>query len=281
VSGSLDALLAEISVSPLREPALIALAERAVAHMGPGLSELLVKSTPVHGALTKGTALAGQIHVDVGVVVAPRSPQQRELPVLLERVQAAAAGLPDCDVVAGDARVDLVHDGVTVCVRPMLAMADRHMQTLLGVAEYPVRTSVQRHSEFIQARIESSDLAGGEPFDGCLRLVKHWRDLAGLGDTLPTMVLELLFSDAYDRVGTAGSLDDSLARWFDTAAETVSERRPVAFSDFATPREDPDPFSHWCVLDPVNIFHNLVMAWTPEQVGALAAALWRWRAVLY
>jgi hypothetical protein len=45
------------------------------------------------------------------------------------------------------------------------------MQFLLGVAEYPVRTSVQRHTEFIHARAEASDLAGGVPYDACLRLV--------------------------------------------------------------------------------------------------------------
>jgi hypothetical protein len=94
------------------------------------------------------------------------------------------------------------------------------------------------------------------------------------------MVLELIFSQVYDQVGTRGQYSDTLASWFEAAQVLLRDRTPVAFSDFGTPRDDSVPFSHWCVLDPVNIYHNLVMDWDAGRVEGLADALGNWRAVL-
>lgn len=255
--------------------------------------DLTVRSTPNSGSYAKATGLrrhlAGDsvvegMDVDLPFVVSPKTRDGETLDSLLDRFEGyARASYPTVALRRTKSSVNLAFTGTKLSydIVPMLATGDDSWQELIRADGSRLRTSVQRHIEFVRSRNRDSDAhAGRVRFHECVRLVKWWRCFKEAGSSLsvPTFHVDLLCAAAFDAVGVQKSYAGTLAEWFGWLALVVESRRRIAFTDFT---RIPAARSDWEVLDPVNQANNIVAGWANWQREELREWLEDGRDVLH
>jgi len=113
----------------------------------------------------------------------------------------------------------------------------------------PVKTSVTKQLEFIRARKD-----GYANFTALVRLLKYWRNLHELNDTLRSFAIELLVSHLQDTQGAPPSLEAGLLRFFLYIADSQL-KLPIAFPESGTPKFFPK--DRVVILDPCNVDNNV------------------------
>jgi hypothetical protein len=248
---------------------------------------LTVRSTPNSGSFAKRTGLRrhqrgntvveGQ-DVDLPFVVSPVTDEDEKLDSLLDRFDRyAAASYPKTkrDRTKSSVVLDFKGTGLRYDLVPMLAVPGTDKEQILIRRDGERRrTSVQQHIEFIRTRTtRSNDHPGRVKFNECVRLMKWWRCVregaSNSGLEVPSFLIDLLASAAFDRCGVDPTYAATLARWFSYLAHVVRTRTAVAFSDFAKPAAQPAG-ALWTVLDPVANGNNVVSGWVGYQLDELA-----------
>ncbi|MDP2313824.1 MAG: CBASS oligonucleotide cyclase [Pseudomonadota bacterium] len=248
---------------------------------------LIVRSIPYSGSFAKRTGLRRHrpggsrvdgLDVDLPFVLSPRTRDDEELHTLLDRFDRyAASSYPGvvrsrtkCSVKLEFVRTKLNYDIV-----PMLATSVPDEQIIIRGDETRLRTSIQKHVEFIRGRTRvSNDLSGRVKFNEVVRLFKWWREFREESATfeVPTIVIDLLAAAAFDAQKVEATYHDTLAGWFGWLTHAVKTRQRLAFQDFvALPA--PNGAAVWEVLDPVNPENNVVGRWSRLQVEQLAGWL--------
>ncbi|MFY0567846.1 CBASS oligonucleotide cyclase [Archangium lansingense] len=247
---------------------------------------LTVRSTPNSGSFEKKTGLRRHLlgdsavegqDVDLPFVVSPHDEDGKRIDELLNRFDRyAEATYPftkrkktkssvQLDFVGTKLRYDLV---------PMLAVVgDDQAQILLRSNGEQRRTSVQKHIEFVTRRTgESNLLRGRVKFNECVRLIKWWREFrqanARVLEDVPSIVLDLMCANAYDRIQVKETYAETLAQWFSLLAATVQKRERIAFNDFGS-LPPANRTTEWEVLDPVNSENNVIAQWGTAEVDEL------------
>jgi hypothetical protein len=100
--------------------------------------------------------------------------------------------------------------------------------------EDPVKTSVTKQLEFLRARKNKYSR-----FTALVRLLKHWRNHHELDETLRSFTIELILCHLQDTLGSAGSLEDGLLRFFLYVAQSEL-REPIYFVENGTPASLPN-----------------------------------------
>jgi len=247
--------------------------------------DLTVRSTPESGSFAKrtglrrhmqgGSAVEGQ-DVDLPFVCSPKTKADEELDSLLDRFERYAENsYPETERKRTKSSIELSFSGskIKYDLVPMLATADLQRQIIIRSNGDRIETSVQKHVEFVRRRTRSSNqLPGRVKFNECVRLLKWWREFREDNSTLhvPSIVIELLAADAYDRFGVEETYASTLARWFGYLAHIVERRKRVAFADFEPIPPQGEQACIWEVLDPVTPDNVITKKWSNVDVDTLA-----------
>lgn len=203
-----------------------------------------------------------------------RGPGNSNQQALFAALEAAAAAVyPSTERVSTKSSTKLIFSGqkLSYDLVPMLATNDRQRQILIRSNGEQLETSVQGHVEFVRGRTAASkDTPGRVKFNECVRLVKWWRHFREDTSTLrvPTIVLELLCSYAFDSQGVRATYHDTLADWFGFLAHTVQRRTRVAFPAPGVALRPPT--YQWEVIDPYAPQNIITASWAAWQVDELA-----------
>lgn len=162
---------------------------------------------------------------------------------------------------------------------PLIETKTANIQKLIRSNGENRQSSVFKHKEFVKSRNEKSDnIAGVVRFNQCVRLVKWWRykkqsdsTILGKGGgktEVPSFLLNLLCSYAYDKCSVKSTYAETLARWFSFLYDIVNNRESVVFSDFIK-HSKVDVNHYWSVLDPVDDTNNVVKKWGVLEINEL------------
>lgn len=244
---------------------------------------LVVRSTPNSGSFAKRTGLRRHrpggsrvdgLDVDLPFVLSPRTRDDEEIATLLDRFERfAAASYPTVarSRTKSSIKLEFVRSKLNFDIVPMLATPAPEEQILVRGDGVRLRTSIQKHVEFIRGRTRgSNEVAGRVKFNELVRLLKWWREFREESATfeVPTVVIDLLAAAAYDARGVSTTYHETLADWFGWLAHAVRGRQRIAFRDFAPIPTTPGS-AHWEVLDPVNPQNNVVPRWGRLEVELL------------
>lgn len=247
---------------------------------------LVIASTPRGGSFAKNTGLRRHItggseveglDVDLHFVVRPRTRDEEWVANLLPRFERyARQAFPGHSPERTKSSVVLRFTGTRLSydLVPLFATEAEDWQILERRDGERVRTSVQRHVEFIKARTRSSnEVAGRVKFNECVRLVKWWREFklsdSSRLDDVPSLLIDLLCAGAFDARGVQATYHETLLDWFGWMASAAQRRQRVAFRDFHPSLPAPAYGVTWEVLDAVNPANNVVRRWGGWQVDLL------------
>lgn len=248
---------------------------------------LTVRSTPDSGSFAKSTGLRRHMlgdaehegqDIDLPFVVSPKDEDGDVLTELLRRFDSyVEQSYPDTprETTRSSIRLDFVASKRAFDVVPMLAVPGRDdEQVLLRSDGQRRRTSIQKHIEFSRSRTrKSQDLRGPVAFNDAVRLVKWWREWqatkGGVLDEVPTFLVELLCSKAFDETSVRPTYPETLANWFDKLYSYAYGRTTVSFRDYSVPQPEAIA-AKWKVIDPVNGTNNVVPdSWGGMQIDEL------------
>ena len=248
---------------------------------------IFVTSTPESGSFAKKTGLRRHyrgksevdgLDVDIPIVVKPENEDGEKLDELLKKFERfVRKSYPDSQIELTKSSVKVTLNEVSYDIVPMLATDKNDEQILIRSTGERIRTSVQKHNEFIKKRTkESNELPGRVKFNECIRLMKWWREfqsdrssVLGEGNRPPSILIDLLCAYAYDRLKVEGTYAETLFRWTSLLANLVRNKKSITFNDYVS-NPQPDPLAHWSVLDPVNAGNNITKNWTNLKTGELA-----------
>lgn len=249
--------------------------------------ELIVESTPNAGSFATHTGLRRHYRgdsevegqdVDLPFVINPETVSGEELDELLSRFKKYAnASYPDSEIEATKSSVKLKFaDNVSFDLVPMLSTDDSKEQVIIRSTGEEIKTSVQKHAEFIKARNrKSNEQEGRVKFNECVRLLKWWRDFQsansyalGSNDAPPSFLINLLAAYAFDELGVEKTYAETLFKWSAFLAHISESRTAILFTDYNTPEEDSEKI--WTVMDPVNPENNVVGKWNNLKVDELS-----------
>lgn len=247
-----------------------------------------VTDTPNAGSFEKKTGLRRHyrghaeidgLDVDIPIVVKPKDDDGDPINELLNKFEKyAKKSYPDSTIEKTKSSVKITYaDGISFDVVPMLATEKKEEQVLIRSTGERLKTSVQKHNEFVKKRTaKSNEEKGRVKFNECIRLMKWWRDIQAdngyyLTDdnTPPSIVMDLLCAFAFDKLNVEKTYAETLAKWFSFLANVVRTKKAVYFTDnYATPTLDTT--TTWIVLDPVNPENNITKNWNSQKVNELA-----------
>lgn len=169
---------------------------------------------------------------------------------------------------------------------PMFATDKKDEQIIVRRDGTKIRTSIQKHNEFIRKRTKSSsETPGRVKFNECIRGLKWWKefqadnsyylsydDLTGKDNRPPSALIDWLAAYAYDQLGVEKTYAETFAKWFGFLAHVVRNKKPVYFNDYySTPALEEK--SGWVVLDPVNADNNITGKWDSNKLNEFASWL--------
>jgi hypothetical protein len=219
------------------------------------------------------TAIEGQ-DVDIPFVV--KSDKETEFEPLIQRFKKyAEKSYPDTEITTTKSSVKMkfVSTKLTYDIVPMFATEDSEKQILIRSDGEKIKTSVQKHTDFVRNRTkETNEEDGVVVFNDCIRLLKWWRSHKEQTTneiiTLPSFLVDMLASKALEKAEINTTYPQTLANWFSYLALTVKNRETIWFNDYyKTPK--PDTSKPWNVLDPVMADNNVVKSWSGWQVDEL------------
>lgn len=270
---------------------------------------LIVKSTPRGGSFEKktgirrhyrGKAAVDGLDVDIPVVVNPKNEDGKKIKSLLDRFDKYVEKCyPTTDIKRTKKSIKLTFsDKTTYEIVPMLATEKEDEQLIITSDDKRIRTSVQKHNEFVKNRTRKSDeIAGRVLFNECVRLTKWWREIQSeesyyldydevndIDNRPPSALLEWLCAYAYDKFGVKETYHDTFSVWYSYLANIVRERKPVFFTDYYSKPTISDK-SKWVVLDPVSSNNNIVSGWEDGKLNEFAewfeAARDKWSEIVH
>jgi hypothetical protein len=255
---------------------------------------LVVKSTPKGGSFEKktgirrhfrGHAAVDGLDVDLPFVVEPKDEEGKKIDALLNRFEEYAKKCyPTTERKRTKKSIKLTFsDKTTYEIVPMLTTNKDDEQLIITSDDKKIRTSVQKHNDFVKNRTRESDtIAGRVLFNECVRLVKWWREIQSADsfyldcDTNndadnrpPSALLEWLCAYAYDKRGVKKTYHETFAAWFSLLANIVRERKSVISTDYYNTPSVTDK-SAWIVLDPVSSKNNIVSGWEDGKLNEFA-----------
>lgn len=168
-------------------------------------------------------------------------------------------------------------DEVSFDIVPMLSTNVSDEQILIRLTGEKIKTSVQKHNEFVKTRTKkSNDEAGRVKFNECVRLIKWWREIQSADgyyltddNSPPSIVIDLLCATAFDRLGVFKTYGETLSKWYSYLASVVRNKKPIVFTDYYTVSKI-DSSIPWTVLDPVNSENNITKNWNNNKINELA-----------
>jgi hypothetical protein len=253
---------------------------------------LTVTDTPKSGSFEKKTGLRRHylghceidgLDVDIPMVIKPKDDEGDLINELLNKFEKYVIKFKDnlfsaATVKKTKSSVKITFsDEVSFDIVPMLATAVKNEQILIRSTGERIKTSVQKHNDFVKGRTKkSNEEAGRVKFNECIRLIKWWRDIQSadgyyLADdnAPPSIVIDLLCAAAFDKLGVYKTYGETLSKWYSYMASLVRNKRAIFFTDnYSAPTIDPSVT--WTVLDPVNPDNNITKNWNTSKANELA-----------
>lgn len=250
---------------------------------------LIILSTPEAGSWANHTGLRRHFRgnsevdgqdVDVPFVLGYASVLEKGEGNLLNLFEKyAKASYPDAEIKKTKSSVKIkFSDNTYFDLVPMIGTDEKEEQIIFRSNGEKVKTSVQRHNEFIRSRtVKSKAEKGRVKFNECVRFMKWWKEFqtsesihldrdeaADIDNSPPSFLLNLLCAKAYDQLSVEETYAETLAKWCGYLASLVRRRSPILFQDYNEPVTD--LLSAWTVVDPVNENNNIVKNWTENQL---------------
>jgi hypothetical protein len=251
-----------------------------------------ITDTPKSGSFEKKTGLRRHylgkaeidgLDVDIPMVVKPKDDDGDLIDELLNKFEKYVEKykeniFPAAKIKKTKSSVKITFsDDVSFDIVPMLSTDQKEEQIIIRSSGERLKTSVQKHNQFVKGRTEKSNKeAGRVKFNECVRLLKWWRDiqsdngyyLAG-EEAPPSIVIDLMCAFAFDKLNVQKTYPETLAKWFSYLANIVRNKKPIFFTDYyAVPAIPADAV--WAVLDPVNSDNNITKNWGSTKVNELA-----------
>jgi hypothetical protein len=245
---------------------------------------LIIISTPDAGSFAKKTGLRrhyrGESYikgqdVDVPYVVKRDNDDEYVFDTLLSRFDKyAAAAYPKTERVLTKSSVNLKFErSREYDIVPLLSTNDLNIQILHRSFE-DIKTSVQRHVEFIRSRSRiSREIEGRVQFNECIRLFKWWgcfqyeKNYKNLN--VPSIIIDMLCAKAFDMTSVSDNYIHTIARWSACLAHLLRNKTVIYFEDYVPkPKLEQNA---WGIFDPVNNENNLAGKWTSYEIDTLAS----------
>lgn len=245
---------------------------------------LTVSETPYGGSFSTKTGLRRHLRgesdiegqdIDLPFVVKPD--KETEFGPLIQRFKKyAEKSYPGTTITVTKSSVKMEFTGtkLTYDVVPMFSTNEPGMQKIYRDNGDIIRTSVQKHREFIRKRTkETQQKQGVVCFNDMIRLLKWWREQkqqASNGSlAIPSFLINLLCAKAYETCSVNATYPQTLANWFSYLAHVVKSRETIWFNDYyKSPK--PDTSKAWNVLDPVMPDNNVAKGLSGWQVDEIA-----------
>jgi len=220
------------------------------------------------------TTTEGQ-DIDVPFVVKKDKETQFE-PLIRRFKKYAETCYPDHEIEETKSSVNIVFpdEKLTFDLVPMFEGSKAREQVLIRNTGEEVRTSIEKHRDFIRTRTsETKNNTGVVTFNDMIRLLKWWRinkehETNGKLE-IPSFLINLLAAKAYQQCGDDTTYPQTLANWFSYLAHVVKEKEAIWFKDYYGSVEI-DSSKTWTVLDPVMKDNNIVKNWNWFEVSDLA-----------
>ncbi len=256
---------------------------------------MTVKSTPAGGSDEKNTGLRRHYRghsevdgydIDIPFVIKPEDADGKALDEVLSKFEKyVRKSYPDSETNLTNSSVNLkLSNELSFDIVPMLSTENPEEQIIIKKDGTKIRTSVQKHNEFVKKRTRiSKEQSGRVTFNECVRAIKWWREfqadnsyyLSYEEDTKkdnrpPSALIDWLSAFAFDQLGVEKTYAETFAKWFGFLANVVRQRKPVFFSDYySTPSLAGK--TGWIVLDPVNSDNNITGKWDENKLNEFSS----------
>lgn len=254
-----------------------------------------VVSTPRGGSDEKDTGLRRHYlghsevdgyDIDIPIVISAEDGKDKNLDDLLIKFeQYVRKSYPDSAIKLTNSSVNLLlSNELSFDIVPMLATDKSDEQIIIKKDGTRIRTSVQKHNEFVQLRTRrSKELPGRVTFNECLRALKWWKEFQAddsyylsfdesseKDNRPPSALIDWLAAFAFDRLGIEKTYAETLAKWFGFLANVVRNQKPVYFTDYYS---IPSLIGKtgWIVIDPVNTDNNITGKWDANKLTEFAS----------
>lgn len=244
---------------------------------------LTITDTPYSGSFPTKTGLRRHLRgesdvegqdIDLPFVVKPD--KETEFEPLIQRFKKyAEESYPGTKITATKSSVKMEFTGtkLTYDVVPMFSTGLSEMQVIHRENGEVIKTSIQKHREFIRSRTRQTQQEEGVVcFNDMIRLLKWWREhkQQALNESLilPSFLINLLAAKALEVTNVNTSYPQTLANWFSYLAMVIKNRETIFFKDYYT-QPKPDTTKSWNVLDPVMPDNNIIKNWSGWQVDEL------------
>jgi hypothetical protein len=250
-----------------------------------------VKSTPAGGSDEKNTGLRRHYlghsevdgyDIDIPIVIQPEDADDKAFEELLQKFKTyVRKSYPNSGIRLTNSSVELTFSNeLRFDIVPMLATDKADEQIILRKDGNKIRTSVQKHNEFIKKRTRLSlEQAGRVSFNDCVRAMKWWREFqadksyylfydedTGKDNRPPSALIDWLAAHAFDNLGVEKTYAETFAKWFGFLANVVRNKKPVFFADYYTAPSLVGK-NGWIVLDPVNADNNIMGKWDNNKLS--------------
>lgn len=245
---------------------------------------LIITDTPYSGSFSKKTGLRRHMRgesviegQDIDLPFVVKSDKDIEPETLIQKFEKyAKASYPETKITTtkSSVKMEFVGTQLTYDIVPMVSTSKTDEQILFRNDGEKVRTSIQKHREFIRSRTRKSNSTDGVvAFNDVIRLMKWWRyhkqKTSGETITVISFLIDLLSAKAYDTCNVEENYPQTLSNWFSFLAHTVKTKETVWFKDYySLPK--PDSSKTWNVLDPVTSDNNIVKKWGAWEVEELS-----------
>jgi hypothetical protein len=257
--------------------------------------DLEVTDTPEGGSDAKGTGLRRHYRghsevdgydIDRPFVVKEKDKNGNKVEDLLNRFEGyVMTSYPNSVITPTNSSVNLkFSNDLYFDIVPMFATDKAEEQILVKRDGTKIRTSIQKHNEFVRKRTRlSKDVPGRVKFNECVRAVKWWKEFqsdnsyylsydeaTGKDNRPPSALIDWLTAYAYDHLGVEKTYAETLAKWFGFLADIIRNKKPVYFTDYyAIPSLEGK--TGWIVLDPVNPDNNITGKWDSNKLNEFSA----------
>jgi Second Messenger Oligonucleotide or Dinucleotide Synthetase domain len=245
---------------------------------------LTVTDTPYSGSFSKKSGLRRHLRgesvvegqdIDNPFVVKPD--KETELQPLIDRFEKyARASYPDTKIkpTKSSVKMEFIGTQLTYDIVPMFSTTKSDEQILFRGDGERIKTSIQKHREFIRSRTRKGKLSNEEiAFNDLIRLLKWWRyhkqKATGETITVISFLIDLLSAKAFDTCGVEDNYPQTLSNWFSFLAHVVQTKEPVWFGDYYS-KPTLDVNATWNVLDPVTADNNIVKKWASWEIKELS-----------
>lgn len=245
---------------------------------------LTITDTPYSGSFSTKTGLRRHLRgesdvegqdIDLPFVVKPD--KETEFEPLIQRFKKyAEESYPGTKITATKSSVNMEFTStrLTYDIVPMFSTEVAEMQVIHRESGEVIKTSIQKHREFIRTRTkQTQQVEGVVCFNDMIRLLKWWREHKQQASNesliLPSFLINLIAAKALEVTKVNASYPQTLANWFSYLAMIIKNRETIWFKDYYT-QPKPDSTKSWNVLDPVMPDNNIVKSWSGWQVDELA-----------